>query len=77
MLARGDRLLADRSGGDLDVLVLDGVDDVRGRQAARGQLVRVEPEAHAVIALAEHQDVADPLDAQQLVLELDGGEIAQ
>ena len=75
-LARRDRLLADRPGGDLDVLVLDGVDDVRGRQAPRGQLVRVEPEAHAVIALTEHDDVADPLEAEQLVLDLDGGEIA-
>ena len=75
-LARRDRLLADRPGGDLKVLVLDGVDDVRGGQAARGQLVRVEPEAHAVIALAQHLDVADPVEAEQLVLELDGGEIA-
>ena len=48
----------------------------QGRQAARGQLIRVEPEAHAVIALTEHDDVADPVEAQQLVLELDGGEIA-
>ena len=76
LLARGNRLLADRPGGDLDVLVLDGADDVCGRQVARGQLIRVKPQTNAVVALTKQQDVADPLDAKQLVLELDGGEIA-
>ena len=72
-----DRLPADRPGGDLDVLLLDGADDVEGRQAQRGHLFRVEPDAHAVIALAERGHVADAGETEQLVLELDGGVIAQ
>ena len=36
LLARGRRLLADLPSRDLDVLILDGVDDIHGRQIAGG-----------------------------------------
>ena len=50
---------------------------VAGRQVARGQLGRIDPDAHAVIALAEQEDVADAVDAGQLVLDLHQGVVAQ
>ena len=43
----------------------------------RRHLLRVEPEPHAVVALAEVGDVADARQARQLVAELDGGVVAQ
>ena len=48
--------------------------DVRLRDR---QLMRIEPNAHAVIALAEQKDVADAVDARQLVLHLQDGVIAE
>src|SRR5204863_367712 len=59
------------------VLLAQRPDHVAGGQVARRQLVRVEPDAHAVVLLAELEDVADALHAGQRVLDLDGGEITQ
>ena len=42
-----------------------------------GHLLRVEPDPHAVVALAEVGDVADARQPRQLVAELDGGVVAQ
>ena len=53
VVARGHRRLADLAGGDLHVLLAQRLDDVAGRQVARRQLVRVEPDAHAVVLLAQ------------------------
>ena len=74
----GDRRLADLAGGDLHVLLRDGAR--RRRVAVRlrdGHLLRVEPEPHAVVALAEVGDVADAGQPRQLVVELDRGVVAQ
>ncbi len=70
-------LLADRAGGDGAVLFANRGRHVAGRQAARSQLMRIEPDTHAVIALAEQKDVADAVDARQLVLHLQDGVIAE
>ena len=43
-------------------------DDFAGGQAARGDLVGIEPDAHRIIAGAEDVDVADAVDARQHVL---------
>ena len=48
-----------------------------GGQVARRQLLRVEPDPHAVVALAEVGDVADAVEPGQLVLDLDRGVVAQ
>jgi hypothetical protein len=40
----------------------DRGDDVVGGQAALGDLLRVEPDAHGVVARAEQLHVADALD---------------
>ena len=71
------RLLADRAGGDLHVLFADGGDHVAGGQVARGDLVRVEPDAHGVIARAENLHVARAGNARQHILHLQRGIIAQ
>ena len=72
-----DRLLADRPGGDLHVLFPDGVDHVSGREVSGGDLVGIEPDAHSVIARAEHLDITGAGDARQNVLDLQGGEVAE
>ena len=43
---------ANLAGGGLDVLLLDGPNDVGGRQLQVGQLVRLQPDAHAVFGAA-------------------------
>ena len=63
----GDGRLADLAGRHLDVLLLNGIDDVRGGQVAERHLLRVEPDAHAVVALAEVGDVAHAVEPGQFV----------
>ena len=48
-----------------------------GIEAARLQLLRVEPDAHGVLAGAEDDDVADAGQPRQLVLEADRGVVRQ
>ena len=76
-LAPGRGRLADLPGGRIDVLAADGAGHIHGGHAARRQLLRVEPGADAVVALAHVVDVRDAIDAQQLVLDEDRGEVAQ
>ena len=42
----GDRLLANRAGRNLHILLAHGGDDVAGGQVASGELVGVEPNPH-------------------------------
>ena len=53
------RRVADGAGGDLDVLLAQRGHDVAGRDLAGGELLRVEPQPHRVLALAEDDHVAD------------------
>ena len=75
--AGGDRRLPEPAGGDLDVLLADGLDHVGGRHAQGGELLRIEPDAHAVVARAEERHVAHALDARQVVLHAERGVVAQ
>ncbi len=68
---------ADHAGRDLHVLVADGADDVGRRQAARRDLVGIEPDAHGVVAGAEDHHLAHARDARQHVLHLQHGVVAQ
>ena len=43
---------------DLNVLLLQSIDNIHGGQPLRGQLQRVEPHAHSVLALAKDIHVA-------------------
>ncbi len=63
---------ADRAGGRLDVLLGDGVRDVAGRQPVLGHLLRVEPDAHRIVASAKDLDLAHALDACRRSLMLSG-----
>ena len=76
-LALGHGGLADLARRHLDVLFLQRLDDVGGRQPARRQLFRVDPDAHAVVLLAEQGHVADPVEPGQFVLQLNGRVVAQ
>ena len=67
--AGGHRRLADLPGRHLHVLLAQGADHVAGGQVAGGQLLRVEPDPHAVVLLAEEGHVAHALQPRQLVLD--------
>ncbi len=64
------RGMADRAGGDLDVLLGQGVDDVLGVQIVVGETLRVDPQAHRVLALAEDDYVADARNALEIVADV-------
>src|SRR5262249_29770194 len=72
---RGGR--ADAPRRDLHVLLLQGLEGVRGGHVARGQRRRIEPDAHAVVACAEEADVTHPGQPGERVLHLDGGVVAE
>ncbi len=77
ILAVGDRRLTDLSGRHLHVLLAQDQDHVVDRQIPRLQLVRVQPDAHAVVLLAEDAHIADALHSGDGVLDMDRGVIAQ
>ena len=72
---RGDRVLeggagvvrrrADRAARDLHVLLAQRLDDVARRHAERRELLRVEPDAQRIFALAEDDQISDAVEAQQ------------
>ena len=65
------RRRAQGAGGDLAVLLADGVDHVGGGEVARGDLVRVQPDAQRIVAEAEQLDVADAVETGQFVLHVE------
>ena len=77
VLSGGHGRDAELSGPGRAALQIDGVDDVGGDQLARLQLLRVQPEPHGVLAGAEHGDVADAVDAGDLVEQIDGRIVRQ
>ena len=68
-----DRRLVEHAGGDLHVLPLQRGHHVARGQAERLQAVGIEPDAHRVVAAAEHGDRADAVDAGQRVRDLERG----
>ena len=69
VVAHGAR--ADAPHRRLHVLRLDGVDDVGRRQVEAGEPLRIEPDAHGVVELAEQQRLADARHAGQLIENVD------
>ena len=70
-------LLANRASGNLHVLLADGIDDVARREISRCNLVRVEPDAHRIVARTEDFHVARAGNAGQHILHLQRGVVAQ
>ena len=70
---RFGRRLIDGAGRDLDVVGPQRRDDVAGGEAADLHLGGIEPDPHRVVAGAEHDGVADAVDAGDDVLDVDGG----
>ena len=64
-------LLAELTGGDLDVLLSERIGDVERGEAASGEAAGIEPETHRVLALTEDDDVADAGDTLESVLDID------
>jgi hypothetical protein len=73
----GGRRLADLARRDVLALLLDDPADVRRREAERVELLRIEPDAHRILADAQHVDVADARQARQLVDQVDGRIVAE
>ncbi len=72
---RRRRRLVEHAGRHLHVLALQRADDIARRQVERLQPIRIEPDAHRIIAAAEHGDRADALDAAEHVDDIDAGVI--
>ena len=58
VLLRIRRRRSKLSGRDLDVLLRKRIGHVQRGQLPRGQLVRVQPDAHRILALAEDDHIA-------------------
>ena len=64
------RRLAERTGGDLDVLRAQGRDDFACGQIERGGAAGIDPDPHRIIARAEQLHVADAVDPAQAIAHL-------
>ena len=71
------RRLADSTGGNLHVLFLDRLDHIAAGHPERRQPLRIEPDAHAVIARAEKRHIAHARNACQVVLHVECCEVAR
>ena len=76
-LAVGSRRLTDLSGGDLGILLFDGMHDVGRCQVAGRHTIGIEPDAHAVVALAHEGNIADTCEAREFVSQLNGRIVAE
>ncbi len=63
--------------GGLHVLLADGRDDVVGRHAMLGDPLRIQPDAHRIVARAEQLHVADALHAGEAILDVEQPVVAQ
>src|SRR5262249_45163599 len=76
-LVPADRFLANGAGGKRCILFAQGVNDVGSGQLAHRQPIGIDPDAHAVVALAEEEDIADPGNSRNLVANLHEREVAE
>ena len=68
---------ADLAGGIHGALLLDGLVDVGHGYPEIGEQVRLDPDAHRVVAGAEDQDLADARNAVERVVDVDRGVVGQ
>ena len=76
-LAVRGRRAAHETGGIGGVLRIDGADDIIDRQVEFCQLVRLDPEAHGILAGTEDIDVGNALQLGDLIDEIDVGVIGK
>ncbi len=69
--------LAQRAGCSLDVLGLQGSDDVLGRQVQRSGLGRVDPDAHGVVAATKDPNRSHAVKTQQAIADNRVAQVAQ
>ncbi len=74
---RRHRRLAEHAGSDLHIVAAQRIHDVLGGQAARRGLVRIEPDAHGIVARALDLGVADAIDAGDRIGDLQGHVVRQ
>ncbi len=77
LLLGRDRRRADAAQRRLNVLALDGSDDVVRRQIELGQPIRVEPDAQGIVERPEQRCLPDAFDARQWIDDVDRRVIAQ
>jgi hypothetical protein len=75
--ARQARRCTHHAGRGLHVLAANGSHHVGGREAALRDLLRVEPDAHGVVAAAEDLHLAHAFDARERVLHVQHRVVAQ
>ena len=75
--AGGGRRLADLAGGNLDVLLGDGVLHVHRRDAQIGKLVGIEPDTHRIATFTEDLNIADAWQSLERVDHLQIGVVAE
>ena len=71
------RRSTENAGSDLNILLANGVDDIGGGEIVRGELIGVEPHAHAEIAGAEDLHVANTGKTVEFVFDLKNGEVGE
>ena len=71
------RRRANLAGRDFLALLLDNGDDILRHQATGLHEIRVQPDAHRVLASAEHRYVAHPIEALEFIHDIDHGEVRQ
>ena len=76
-LTGGQRRLANLSGGDLNVLFLQSVENIGGGQLPLRHAARIEPQTHGVFALTKNHHVANSGDALHGVFDVDVQVIAE
>src|SRR5208282_1322400 len=76
-LAFGDGFTANLAGRIYGVLGQDRVDDFWNGDRKFGELIRLDPEAHRILAGAEDLHAADAVEAGDLVAEIDVGEVGK
>ena len=68
---------SDAAGRDLGVLLVERVDDVADVEALLLELLRVQPDAHRILPLAEDADLRDAGRAGQVIDDVELGVVAQ
>jgi hypothetical protein len=71
------RRAADLAGWRDHILFLNGAGDVRHRQSELGELIRFYPDAHGILAAAQHARLTNAPDAGDGVEDIDGQVIAE